>query len=163
TLCESQRLLAWLERQPWPHIEPRERGEAIDTLLEAACQVTRYVLCEPGLEIRGLERHVAQKAGAQRVARAYLTGSLEDTRATLAGGPATATTIEGLAARGTPEGAQAPRAPLSSLMSGGPEGPGGPKGSPNTGDASKLATQLGADVNKAAMDDGSAAMKNVLD
>jgi hypothetical protein len=81
SLAESARLRPWLERQAWGR-DGERRGDAVDSFREATCRVTRYVLCEPGLALEGNALQLAHKAGARRVARTFLSGGLEDSRAT---------------------------------------------------------------------------------
>jgi hypothetical protein len=81
SLAESARLRPWLERQAWGH-DGERRGDAVDAFRDASCRVTRYVLCEPGLALDGVALRLAHAAGARRVARTFLSGGLEDSRAT---------------------------------------------------------------------------------
>jgi hypothetical protein len=72
---------------------------------------------------------------------------------------------EGLAGRASQDAGMAPRQNLTLALGGAPQGgPSGPGATPplSTADLSKMAANVGNEANKAAVDDGGAAMQNVL-
>lgn len=98
-LTASPRLVAALQArlQRVGRLDLLPRGA--DLLRDAAGLVTRYVLCEPGLELGPIAQSLARQAGARRVARACLAGATDDVHATV---DAFEVLLSGVAARAEP-------------------------------------------------------------
>ena len=98
-LTASPRLTSALQAR----LQRAGRGDLLprgaDLLHEAAGLVTRYVLCEPGLELAPIAQSLARHAGARRVARACLAGAPDDVHATV---DAFEVLLGGVAARAEP-------------------------------------------------------------
>lgn len=85
-MTESPRFVACLEQQPaliGPDLLESQVSLARQTLQAEARCVARYVLTEPGLELTKPAEHLARHVGAKVVVRALLTGSVNETQATV--------------------------------------------------------------------------------
>jgi len=85
-MTESPRFMAYLEQQSaliGVDLLESQISLACKTLLAEARCVARYVLTEPGLELTRPAEQLARYVGAKVVVRALLTGSANETQATV--------------------------------------------------------------------------------
>lgn len=85
-MTQSPRFMAYLEQRPaliGSDLLESELSQARQTLQGEARCVARYALTEPGLELTKPAEQLARCVGAKVVVRALLTGSVNETRATV--------------------------------------------------------------------------------